>query len=187
MGRFKNLKRSRRDDDEDEDVASDEEIKSSKKSTKKSNKKAKTSGDSGKDDEGNSFWSLGGTRRVTISDFKGKTYINIREYYTDASGSLKPGKKGIMISLEQYDKLVEAIPSINAELRAKGHETPALSSAPAADKPEESAKTKPEKTKPEKAAKSKKKAKANIEATSDEDEEEEEDEDEDEEEDEETD
>ncbi|KAI1459266.1 PC4-domain-containing protein [Annulohypoxylon moriforme] len=172
MGRFKNLKRSRRDDDEDDDVPSDQEVKSSKKS----NKKAKTSGDSGKDDEGNSFWSLGGTRRVTVSEFKGKTFVNIREYYTDASGSLKPGKKGIMISLEQYDKLVEAIPAINAELRAKGHETPALSSAPTADadEPEEPEEAKPEKTKPEKTAKSKKKARANIEATSDEDEDEDE-------------
>lgn len=109
MGRFKNLKRSRRDDDEDEgDAASDQEVKSSKKTNKKAKK---SSADSGKDDDGNSFWSvsqyanlvslyntdiymkLGGTRRVTLSEFKGKTFVNIREYYTDASGSLKPGKK----------------------------------------------------------------------------------------------
>ncbi|KAI1418646.1 PC4-domain-containing protein [Hypoxylon sp. FL1857] len=163
MGRTKNLKRQRRDDD---DESSDQEV----KSTSKSNKKAKASRatDSGKDDEGNSFWGLGGTRRATISAFKGKTYINIREYYTDASGTLKPGKKGIMLSPEQYVKLVEAIPSINAELRNKGLEIPDLPSvappaAPPADAPDSE-----EDDKPAKKTKSEGK-KANIEATSEED------------------
>ncbi|KAI1107146.1 PC4-domain-containing protein [Jackrogersella minutella] len=169
MVRSKYSKRSRRDDDEDEDVASDQDVKSSSKS----NKKAKTSStaDSGKDNEGNSFWSLSGTRRATISDFKGKTFINIREYYTDSSsGDLRPGKKGIMLTPEQYNKLLEAIPSINAELRKKGHEAPDVPSGPpVVDAPES-----PEKPKPEKKDKSKK-AKANIEATSDEDEGEDED------------
>ncbi|KAG4221077.1 hypothetical protein PC116_g30446 [Phytophthora cactorum] len=168
MGRTKNLKRSHRDEDEDEDVSSEQEVKSNSKS--KSAKKAKTS-DSGKDDDGNPFWSLGGTRRVTVSGFKGKTFINIREYYTDASGALKPGKKGIMLTPEQYNKLLEAIPSINTELRGKGHATPDISGAPA-DAPESPVKPKQEKkTKPQS-----KKAKANIEATSDEEEEEEEEE-----------
>ncbi|KAH9999755.1 PC4-domain-containing protein [Xylariaceae sp. FL0662B] len=167
----KNLKRSRRNDYEDEDVSSDQDV----KSTKKSNKKSKTSkaggaADSGKDDDGNSFWALGGTRRVTISGFKGKTYINLREYYTDASGDLKPTKKGIMLTPEQYNKLVEAIPAINAELREKGHEItdiPSSASAAAAAVAPESPKTAKEK---------KTTKKANIEATSDEDEDEDEDE-----------
>ncbi|KAI1662672.1 PC4-domain-containing protein [Daldinia decipiens] len=179
MGRTKNLKRSRRDEDEDEDVSSDQEVKSSSKSKSKSKstKKAKTS-DAGKDDDGNPFWSLGGTRRATISSFKGKTFVNIREYYTDASGDLKPGKKGITLSPEQYNKLLEAIPSINAELRDKGHTTPDISGAPA-DAPDSPAKAKNEK----KAKPKSKKTKANIEATSDEDEDEEEEEEEEEEED----
>ncbi|KAI1389764.1 PC4-domain-containing protein [Hypoxylon trugodes] len=169
MGRTKNLKRSRRDDDEDEEVASDQEVKSSSKAKSKPSKKAKTSSaaDSGKDDDGNSFWSLGGTRRATVSGFKGKTFINIREYWTDASGDLKPGKKGIMLTPEQYNKLLEVIPSINAELQEKGIETADISSAPTADAPESPAKTKLEK----KAKSQEKKTKANIEATSDEDEE----------------
>ncbi|KAI8962856.1 PC4-domain-containing protein [Daldinia sp. FL1419] len=174
MGRTKNLKRSRRDEDEDEDVSSDQEVKTNSKSksksasTSKPAKKAKTS-DSGKDDEGNPFWSLGGTRRATVSTFKGKTFINIREYYTDASGALKPGKKGIMLTPEHYNKLVEAIPAINADLRDKGHETPDLAGAPA-DTPDSPVKTKSDK----KAKTQSKKAKANIEATSEEEEEEEE-------------
>jgi hypothetical protein len=35
-----------------------------------------------------------GTRRVTVSDFKGQTLVSIREYYEDKeSGQMKPGKK----------------------------------------------------------------------------------------------
>ncbi|KAI4867349.1 PC4-domain-containing protein [Hypoxylon rubiginosum] len=182
MPRPKKLKRSRPDDYEDDGDVSDQRVKSSAKSSKK----AKTAGaaDSGKDDEGNSFWALGGTRRATVSSFKGKDFVNIREYYSDASGSLKPGKKGIMLTPEQYAKFLEAIPSINAELRGKGHELPDVSSAPAPapapppvsagededeDEDEDAPKSpvKPKKVKPQ----PKKGKKANIEATSDEEEE----------------
>ncbi|KAI1778337.1 transcriptional Coactivator p15-domain-containing protein [Hypoxylon cercidicola] len=174
----KNLKRSRRDDYEDDEDLSDQKVKSSSKSSKK----AKTTGsaDSGKDDEGNSFWSLGGTRRATVSNFKGKTFVNIREYYSDAAGDLKPGKKGIMLTPEQYIKFLEAIPSINAELRDNGHEIPDSPSAPASapapakdededdddDEDEDAPESpvKPKKAKPQ----PKKGKKANIEATSDE-------------------
>lgn len=32
-------------------------------------------------------------RYVTVSEFKGKKYVNIREYY-DNDGEMKPGRKG---------------------------------------------------------------------------------------------
>lgn len=32
-------------------------------------------------------------RRVTVQDFKGKTLVSIREYYTKDDGKLLPGKK----------------------------------------------------------------------------------------------
>ena len=34
-----------------------------------------------KDTEGNTAWELGNKRRLTLSAFKGKQYVNIREYY----------------------------------------------------------------------------------------------------------
>ncbi|KAI1327343.1 ssDNA-binding transcriptional regulator [Xylariaceae sp. FL0255] len=116
----------------------------------------------GKDDEGNSFWKITEARRVVIQDFKGKTFVNIREFYTDASGAMRPGKKGIMLTLEQYNALVKVIPAVNAELSSKGHEVADLGSAstetPAPSKPSDEKKQK------------KPKKKMNIEATSDEDE-----------------
>lgn len=80
-----------------------------------------------------------------------------------------------MLTPEQYNKLVEAIPTINSELRDKGHEisdpisnAPASAPAAAAEAPESPAS--PAKSKSSKSTKSetKKGKKANIEATSDE-------------------
>ncbi|KXJ91056.1 transcriptional Coactivator p15-domain-containing protein [Microdochium bolleyi] len=163
-GGAKNLKRSRRDV-ADDDSADDAPVKQTAKPTKK----AKTStATSGKDDEGNSFWTLSANRRVGISNFKGKVLINIREYYTDAAGDMKPGKKGISLSLEQYASLVNAIPSLNAELAEQGHDVPdtragALSKAVAHSSDEDEDETPVDKKKAPKKAK-----KSNIEATSDE-------------------
>ena len=43
---------------------------------------------------------------VQVREFKGKTYIDIREYYVDKSTmDTKPGKKGISLTCEQYQKL----------------------------------------------------------------------------------
>ncbi|KAI1344746.1 transcriptional Coactivator p15-domain-containing protein [Xylariaceae sp. FL0016] len=151
-------KRARRPLDEyEEDVSSDD---GGAASSKKKSKKPKTDSNSGKDAEGNSFWALSNNRRVTISDFKGKTFVNIREYYTDASGDMKPGKKGITITPEQYNAFLEAIPAINAALSKKGFETSDISSVMAETKSSTTVKK-------EKAPK-----KSNIEATSDEEEDE---------------
>ncbi|KAF4454317.1 putative RNA polymerase II transcriptional coactivator [Fusarium austroafricanum] len=73
----------------------------------------------GKDDDGNPFWELSNKRRVGVSDFSKKTFVNIREYY-DKDGKTLPGKKGISLSIEQYNAFLRAVPHINATLRAKG-------------------------------------------------------------------
>jgi hypothetical protein len=36
-----------------------------------------------------------------VRDFKGKTYVDIREYYTDKNMDMMPGKKGISLNVEQ--------------------------------------------------------------------------------------
>lgn len=48
----------------------------------------------------------GDKRKVTISVFKGKVLVNIREFYEDkATGEEKPGSKGIALSVEQWRSL----------------------------------------------------------------------------------
>ncbi|GAW12966.1 hypothetical protein ANO14919_023400 [Xylariales sp. No.14919] len=146
----------------DEDAASgDEEVAQPNKRLKT---KTNAEANPGKDDEGNSFWPLSDTRRIAIQNFKGKSYINIREYYSDASGELRPGKKGIMLTLEQYNALLNAVPQLNAELQSKGLDvSDSFSKAPEASTSKSSTKS------PSKEQKRKKK-KMNIEATSDEEE-----------------
>ncbi|RGP68101.1 rna polymerase ii transcriptional coactivator [Fusarium longipes] len=73
----------------------------------------------GKDDDGNPFWELSNKRRVGVSEFSNKTFVNIREYY-EKDGKTLPGKKGISLSIEQYNAFLKAMPRINAALRAKG-------------------------------------------------------------------
>ncbi|KAM5352422.1 hypothetical protein ACJ41O_005145 [Fusarium nematophilum] len=114
----------------------------------------------GKDDEGNPFWELSNKRRVGVSEYRKMPFINIREFY-EKDGKTLPGKKGISLSVQQYNAFVKAIPGINAALREQGHTVV---------DPEESTETalvpvsKPKKER-------KKSPKANIEATSDEEEE----------------
>ncbi len=44
------------------------------------------------DSNGDSYWEISKMRRITISSFRGKTMVNIREYY-EKDGEELPGKK----------------------------------------------------------------------------------------------
>ncbi|KAF3761183.1 PC4-domain-containing protein [Cryphonectria parasitica EP155] len=90
------------------------------KVAKKAEKGSKSSGGADVDSEGNTFWELSNKRRVVVQKFKGNMFVNLREYYEDSSGAMKPGKKGIMMSIDQYRSLANLVPSINAELRKNG-------------------------------------------------------------------
>lgn len=51
---------------------------------------------------------LGRNRQVRINEFKGRRYLDIREFYLDkSSGDHKPGKKGITLMLDEFNKLVD--------------------------------------------------------------------------------
>jgi len=54
--------------------------------------------------EGDSYIEIGKQKRVTVRKFKGKVLVDIREYY-GKSGEEKPGKKGISLSVEQWQAL----------------------------------------------------------------------------------
>ncbi|KAF8254111.1 PC4-domain-containing protein [Wilcoxina mikolae CBS 423.85] len=100
--------------EDDDFVVNDDSEPESKRAKTKA-----TQGETGKrfkDDEGNAYWELGGRlRRVTVSKFKGKTFINIREHY-EKDGKVLPGKKGISLNAEQFDALVSVLPQIEASL-----------------------------------------------------------------------
>ncbi|CAK7202979.1 hypothetical protein SEUCBS139899_005706 [Sporothrix eucalyptigena] len=121
----------------------------------------------GQDQEGNAFWELSKLRRIGIAHFRNTTLINIREYY-EQGGQMRPGKKGISLSLDQYKALIRAIPDINAALRDDGVPISDAEddddSGAVVDAGEGSSKAPAVKEKKTKAPK-----KSNIEATSDED------------------
>lgn len=74
-------------------------------------KKAKSSGTAssgGKEPE----WALDKNRSVRVRTFKGKTYVDIREYY-QKDGETLPGKKGISLNPEQWKKLLANVDDIN--------------------------------------------------------------------------
>ncbi|XP_009467401.1 PREDICTED: activated RNA polymerase II transcriptional coactivator p15-like [Nipponia nippon] len=66
----------------------------------------------GSEEEG--MFQIGKMRYVTVSCFKGKVLVDIREFYTDKEGSMKPWRKGIALSAEQWNQLKEIIPEIDA-------------------------------------------------------------------------
>ncbi|KAL4819047.1 transcriptional Coactivator p15-domain-containing protein [Aspergillus spinulosporus] len=75
------------------------------------------------DSNGDSYWEISKMRRVTISSFRGKTMVNIREYY-EKDGEELPGKKGISLPIDQFSSLVTLLPEIEIALQEKGLSIP---------------------------------------------------------------
>ncbi|KAE8348463.1 transcriptional Coactivator p15-domain-containing protein [Aspergillus coremiiformis] len=71
------------------------------------------------DANGDKYWEISRMRRVTISSFRGKTLVNIREYY-EKDGQEHPGKKGISLPIEQFATLVTLLPDIELALKDLG-------------------------------------------------------------------
>ena len=69
------------------------------------------------DKEGQPVWNITGKRKVKIQKFKGKKRVDIREYYQGDSGDMLPGKKGISLSMEEYQSLKKLIKSIDKHLK----------------------------------------------------------------------
>ncbi|PSC71273.1 transcriptional coactivator p15 [Micractinium conductrix] len=61
---------------------------------------------------------LGSNRRADISNFKGQTFVGIREYY-EKEGQMMPGKKGISLSRDQFATLMQCVGDLDAALRGR--------------------------------------------------------------------
>lgn len=55
-------------------------------------------------------------RFVKINEFRGRAMVDIREYY-EKNGETLPGKKGISLSISQWEKLCSSIDEINKALK----------------------------------------------------------------------
>ncbi|KAJ9058644.1 hypothetical protein DSO57_1010218 [Entomophthora muscae] len=67
-----------------------------------------------KNDAGEYFMDLPGktTKRLTVRSFKGKSYVDFREFY-EKDGKHLPGKKGISLSAEQWEAVKKSIEDVD--------------------------------------------------------------------------
>jgi len=64
---------------------------------------------------------LSAKRFVSVSEFKGAVRVDIREYF-EKDGKLLPGKKGINISVPEWQKLRDQFDEIEALIKKMGGE-----------------------------------------------------------------
>ncbi|XP_024888442.1 activated RNA polymerase II transcriptional coactivator p15 [Temnothorax curvispinosus] len=109
-----------------DDSSSEEEVKSKKKQKRereedeeKEAKKEKKPAKKPKTDDEDSIWDLGNNRQVNVRNFKGKYYVDIREMYYDKDGDLKPGKKGICLTMQQWRKLMDVVEEVDKVAKSK--------------------------------------------------------------------
>ncbi|XP_066913422.1 RNA polymerase II transcriptional coactivator-like [Clytia hemisphaerica] len=114
------LSESEEEDEKDEPVAK----KSRKEESPKKKKQESSSSGSGSKmvttKDGEVYWELTHNRRVGLSEFRGKMFVNIREYY-EKNGELLPGRKGISLPMEQWKKLSKLSKEINHHIEEEGY------------------------------------------------------------------
>ena len=70
------------------------------------------------------------TLRVSLSVFKGKTYVDVRLFYEDANGELAPTKKGVPITPELWDEFRTGVAAAEQILQDKNLWHPADQAGP---------------------------------------------------------
>ncbi|ORY01390.1 putative single-stranded DNA binding protein P9 [Basidiobolus meristosporus CBS 931.73] len=102
-------KRSVPTEEQDTDYKADLEIESEDEQNETSkNKKAKTTtGNSKVNDDGEQYFELSSKKRLSVRKWKNMVLVDFREFFTDSNGVVRPTKKGITLSLDQWKKLKE--------------------------------------------------------------------------------
>ncbi|XP_076296307.1 single stranded-binding protein c31A isoform X2 [Lasioglossum baleicum] len=95
----------------------DKEAKVSKKPEKETQQKEAQQKEAQQSED--TAWDLGSNRQVSVRDFKGKLYVDIREMYFDKDANMKPGKKGICLNMAQWRKLLSVIEDVDKAVKAK--------------------------------------------------------------------
>ncbi|KAL4511964.1 hypothetical protein ABPG72_012809 [Tetrahymena utriculariae] len=66
-----------------------------------------------KGDDGSLYFELDDKKRVSVRKFKGKIYVDIREFY-EKDGEMLPGKKGISLNLQNWEQFRNLIDNIDS-------------------------------------------------------------------------
>ncbi|XP_040597826.1 activated RNA polymerase II transcriptional coactivator p15-like [Mesocricetus auratus] len=63
------------------------------------------------------MFQIGRMRYVSARDFKGKILIDIRGYWMDSEGRMRPWRKGISLNMEQWSQLREQVSDLDDAVR----------------------------------------------------------------------
>lgn len=111
-------KRRLEEDNNDDEVFESEEGQKKAKTSSSTSRLTKTVGKSSDD----VVFDIGNMKKVTVSVFKGRVLVNIREFYEDkTTGEHRPGSKGIALNLDQWSQLVEQVSEIGTKLHYAGN------------------------------------------------------------------
>ena len=69
-----------------------------------------------KNSEGDYEYTLSGNKKLKVKNFKGKWYVDIREYWTN-DGKLLPTKKGVSLNYANWKEFKSMIDSIDETLK----------------------------------------------------------------------
>ncbi|BBN02675.1 activated RNA polymerase II transcriptional coactivator p15 [Marchantia polymorpha subsp. ruderalis] len=108
------------DDEEEEEESSSEDEGRRKKSKKVVGRKSRTVAkpEAKLDPEtGITACEISKNRRVVVRQFKKMILIDIRQYYSNADEEMKPTKKGISLSLDQWKVLSENIDNVDEAIK----------------------------------------------------------------------
>ena len=56
----------------------------------------------------------------SLSEFKGKSYADVRVHYEDDEGEWKPTKKGVTVAVDRFSEFKEHVHALEAFLASKG-------------------------------------------------------------------
>lgn len=113
------MPKNRKQESDSDSDSGPEDRNPSKKMKSDGSKSSSSSGRAPKtNNEGDPFWDLGMRKRVTVRQFKGTTYVDIREYY-EKDGKMLPGKKGIALKAGDYGLLKDLSDDIDEAVRNK--------------------------------------------------------------------
>ena len=59
---------------------------------------------------------------VTVKEFKGKTYVDIRTYFENDQGEMVPTKKGVSLTPENLDDILTLLQDAKKVMQEKGAE-----------------------------------------------------------------
>ncbi|TNN29379.1 Activated RNA polymerase II transcriptional coactivator p15 [Liparis tanakae] len=83
----------------------------------KSGETSKPGGSSKSSGGDDNMFQIGKMRYVSVREFKGKVLVDIREYWMNQDGEMKPGKKGISLNPEQWTQLKDQMSDIDEAMK----------------------------------------------------------------------